>query len=96
MLAPRKGIWEQRGGAIVPSVRNIDNLLLGGQNSCVGTTFAHRPTDVDMLVAQTGAVGCKYGNEAISGWPSDYKSAYKQVPGVPWQNDSSFEHSGLL
>ena len=32
-LAPRHGIWELHGEAVQPTVRNIDDLLAGGQNS---------------------------------------------------------------
>jgi len=42
-IAPRCGIWECHGNAVVPDVRNIDNLLLGGQNSTAGSTHSHRP-----------------------------------------------------
>ena len=44
-LAPRRGIWEKHGDSLEFKVRNIDNLLSGGQNATAGMTHAHRPTD---------------------------------------------------
>ena len=81
-LAPRCCIREVHGAAEVPSVRNIDNLVVGGQNSIAGTTAAHRPTDVDGLAAQTRADAEAYPEEDLQGWPSDFKGAFKQVPAV--------------
>ena len=40
-LVPRHGIWEQHGGATEPSVRCIDDMLVGEQNSTVARC---RPT----------------------------------------------------
>jgi len=84
-IAPRCGIWECHGDAVVPDVRNIDDLLAGEQNSTAGSTHAHRPTDVDALAAQTRAVSHARPGMKLSGWASDFAKAYKQVPGDPSQ-----------
>ena len=84
-VAPRCGIWEQHGEAVEADVRNIDDLLVGEQNSTVGSLFSHRPTDADALVAQCRAVARKCPNSKLEGWSSDFSKAYKQVPGDPHQ-----------
>ena len=84
-LAPRQGIWEAHGAAVERSVRVIDNLLLGEQNETTGSTHSHRPTDVDALMAQTRVVAEASPSDELSGWPSDYEKAYKQVPAKPAQ-----------
>ena len=85
-LAPRRGMWEYHGDAIDPAVRNIDDLLAGGQNETCGTTHSHRPTDVDGLVAQARAVADHFEGEEIAGWTSDYSKAFKQIPADPTEN----------
>ena len=55
-LVPRHGIWEMHGGATERKCQNIDDMLMGEQNSTVGTVSSHRPTDPDGLVAQVRAV----------------------------------------
>ena len=85
-FVPRQGIWEMHGSATVPTVRNIDNLLLGGQNSTVTTFSAHRPTNADGLLAQARCVQSRFPCSQLSGWPSDYEKAFKQVPGCPEQS----------
>jgi len=84
-IAPRCGIWECHGNAVAPDVRNIDNLLIGGQNSTAGSTHSHRPTDVDTLAAQGRSVARACPGHELSGWASDFAKAYKQVPGDPTQ-----------
>ena len=84
-VAPRQGIWERHCAAIEPSVRNIDNLLLGEQNSTTGTRAAHRPTDVDGLVSQARAVADTFPGSRLAGWTSDFTKAFKQVPSDPSQ-----------
>ena len=63
--------------------RDIDDMLVGEQNTTVGTTSSHRPTDPDSLVAQVRAVRRRYSSHELHGWPCDLKSAYKQVPNDP-------------
>ena len=82
-LAVRAGIWECHGDTVTPSVRNIDNLLSGEQNMTGGTTHAHRPTDVDGLVAQGRAVATQFPSSKLAGFTSDFSKAYKQVPDDP-------------
>ena len=82
---PRHGLWEMHGDSTEPTVRNIDDLLAGCQNGTAGTTSAHRPTDVDALVAQARAVAAAYPLCEIWGWKSDYSKAFKQVPACPSQ-----------
>ena len=65
--------------------RVIDDLLFGEQNATVERFSSHRPTDVDGLAAQVLAVAHRFATRAISGWPSDFSKAYKQVPGDPAQ-----------
>ena len=84
-VAPRVGIWENHGASEAPSIRNIDNLLLGEQNSTVGTCAAHRPTDADALVGQARAVADTFPGERLVGWCSDFAKAFKQVPCDPQQ-----------
>lgn len=84
-IAPRHGIWECHGESIAPSVRNIDDLLMGEQNLTAGTVSAHRPTDVDALVAQTRAAATAFGTSKLAAWCSDFSKAFKQIPGVPSQ-----------
>ena len=55
-VAPRHGIWEMHGCATELTVRVIDDLLAGEQNSTGGAPFACRPADVDALVALVRAV----------------------------------------
>jgi len=84
-LVPRHGIWEQHGGAVERSCRNIDDMLVEEQNSTVGTVSSHRPTDPDGLVSQTRAIRCRFPKAPLVGWPCDLEKAYKQVPGNPKQ-----------
>ena len=84
-IAPRVGIWEAHGSAVEPSVRNIDNLLLGEQNFTVGTRAAHRPTDADALVGQARVVADTFPDVELAGWCSDFAKAFKQIPADPQQ-----------
>ena len=88
-IAPRVGIWETHGSAEEPSIRNIDNLLLGEQNFTVGTRAAHRPTDADALVGQARAVADTFPDDPLAGWCSDFAKAFKQVPSDPFRWDMS-------
>ena len=84
-LVPRWGIGELQGGATEPSCRVIDDLLFGEQNSTFERFSSHRPTDVDGLATQVRAVAHRFPRRLVSGWPSDFSKAYKQVPGEPAQ-----------
>lgn len=83
-LVPRHGIWEQHGDAEEPSVRIIDDLLMGEQNTTTGTLSSHRPTDVDGLVAQARVVATAFRTK-LNVWKSDFSKAFKQIPGDPSQ-----------
>ena len=48
-------------------------------------TAAHRPADLDLLAAVCRITAETFGGEALSGFPSDLKSAYRQVPSDPGQ-----------
>ena len=84
-FVPRVGIWERHGSSTEPSVRNIDNLLVTGHNATVATFSAHRPTDADALLGQARCVRDNFPEDELSGWPSDYEKAFKQIPGCPKQ-----------
>ena len=64
-------------------MRCIDDVLVGEQNSTVGTISTHRPTDPGGLVAQVRAVRERYPREKLRGSPCDLEKAYKQVPNFP-------------
>ena len=83
-LVPRHGIWEMHGGATERKCRNIDDMLMGEQNTTVGTVSSHRPTDPDGLVAQARAVRRRFPQCRLRGWPCDLEKAY-QVPASPYQ-----------
>ena len=68
-----------------PSEMSTDDLLFGEQNLCAGTCNAHKPTDVDALVAQGRAATETFRTSKLKGWKSDYSKAYKQVPNDPFQ-----------
>ena len=84
-VARRHGIWEQHGDSEAPAVRNIDDLLMGEQNTTAGTWNSHRPTDVDALIAQCRAAIEALKQKRLRGWKSDFAKPYKQVPGAPVQ-----------
>ena len=55
-LLLRFAIWEQHGGAIAPTCRNIDNGFQGRQNMSVGMQFTTRPADIDAIISLIRAV----------------------------------------
>ena len=55
-LVPRHGLWEQHGDADEPTVRVIDDLLMGGQNETVSYSSTHRPADGDALCSHQRAL----------------------------------------
>ena len=56
-LVPRRRVWEQHGGAVESSFWCIDDMLVGEQNSTVGTVSSHRPTDPDGLSRRSARCG---------------------------------------
>ena len=84
-LLNRFGILEMHGGATEESCRVIDDGKARGHNADSANTAAHRPADLDLLVAICRAVVMLFPREPLSGFPSDFKSAYRQVTSDPLQ-----------
>ena len=82
-LVPRRAVWEQHGSATEASVRCIDDMLSGEQNSTVGTLCSHRPTDVDGFLVQSRCVVDRFPQDKVEVFTSDFAKAYKQVTGKP-------------
>ena len=61
------------------SCRAIDDGKARGHNADSANTAAHRPADLDLLVAICRAVVQLFPEEPVSGFPSDFTSAYRQV-----------------
>ena len=68
-----------------PSCRNIDDCLVGEQNSSVGVTAVHRPATVDTLVAGGRRVAEEFPHDELAGFTSDFGGAYRQVASSPDQ-----------
>ena len=73
------------GGATEESCRVIDDGKARGHNADSANTAAHRPADLDLLVAMCRAIAERFEGEPIGGFPSDFKSAYRQVTSDPNQ-----------
>ena len=84
-LLNRFSILERHGGAVQASCRNIDDCKAPGHNEDSANTAAHRPADLDMFGAVIRAEGEAFPDEAMAGFPSDFKGAYRQVPACPKQ-----------
>ena len=84
-LLNRFGILEQHGGATVESCRVIDDGKARGHNADSANTATHRPADLDVIAALARVVAETFPNIPIAGFPSDFKSAYRQVPSDPAQ-----------
>ena len=84
-LLNRFGILEMHGGAIEESCRVIDDGRSRGHNADSANTAAHRPADLDLLAAVCRLLAFLFPNQALAGFPSDFKSAYRQVPSDPRQ-----------
>lgn len=84
-LLNRFGILEMHGGATEGSCRAIDDGKARGHNADSANTAAHRPADLDLLVAMCRAIAERFVGEPIGGFPSDVKSAYRQVTSYPNQ-----------
>ncbi len=76
-------MWEMRGGAATPEVRNIDDMLVSEQNATAGYQPTHIPMTVDAVAAQTRRVRERFPHDRLKGHPSDFVEAYKQVPEEP-------------
>ena len=84
-LVPRHGLWEQHGDADEPTVRVIDDLLMGGQNETVSYSSTHRPADGDALCSHQRSLQERFPLAPTAGWTSDFAKAFKQIPHAPWQ-----------
>ena len=84
-LLNRVGILEQHGGAAEESCRVIDDGKARGHNADSANTATHRPADLDLVAALARMVSSIFPSKPIAGFPSDFKSAYRQVPSDPAQ-----------
>ena len=82
-LLPRFPIWEQRGGSLDPSCRNIDNGPQGGENALAATRFTNRPADLDQFVGMIRHFMELFAGLTLLGFTSDFKSAYRQCTACP-------------
>ena len=79
------GILEMHGGATEESCRVIDDGRSRGHNADSANTAACRPADLDLLAAVCRIIAETFPGEPLSGYPSDLKSAYRQVLSDPNQ-----------
>ena len=84
-LLNRFGILEMHGGATTESCRVIDDGKARGHNADSANTAAHRPADLDLVIAICRAIAEACPGESLAGFPSDFKSAYRQVTSDPLQ-----------
>ena len=84
-LLNRFGILEMHGGATDESCRVIDDGKARGHNANSGNTAIHRPADLDLVAALARVSAELFPKMPLSGFPSDFKSAYRQVPSDPAQ-----------
>ena len=84
-LLNRFGIIEMHGGATEESCRVIDDGKARGHNADSANTAAHVPADLDQEVAILRQTAETFAGEPIGGFPSDFKSAYRQVTACPMQ-----------
>ena len=84
-LLNRFGLLEMHGGATEESCRVIDDGKARGHNADSANTAAHRPADLDLLAAVCVLLSIAFPLEALAGFPSDFKGAYRQVPSDPGQ-----------
>ena len=95
----RFGISERHGGAEEAPVRNIDDGKARGHNDDSANTATHRPADLDLLGSLSRRIAEAFPEQPLSGFPSDFKGAYRQVTADPlqaidhtivsWDTDSS-------
>ena len=84
-LLNRFGILEMHGGATEESCRVIDDGKARGHNADSANTAAHVPADLVLMVAILRIVAKTFAMEPIGVFPSDFKSAYRQVTACPLQ-----------
>jgi hypothetical protein len=86
-LVPWVPIWEQRGGDQGPTLRNIDDCAAGGQNDTCGLQQFHRPCNLTAWAATTRLLNERFPHNALEGYRSDFKGAYRQDTSDPDQAD---------
>ena len=69
----KRFVINEQHGSQEPTVRCIDDALMGGQNRFGATTAAHRPCDLDTWVAMCRVVGSTF-MEPLSAITSDFKN----------------------
>ena len=84
-LLNRFGILEMHGGPTVESCKVIDDGKARGHNADSANTATHRPADLDLLASLARVVAEIFPLMPTAGFPSDFKSAYRQVPSDPAQ-----------
>ena len=84
-LLNRFGILEMHGGATQESCRVIDDGKARGHNANSGNTATHRPADLDLVASLARTSVELFPSRPLSGFPSDFKGAYRQVPADPAQ-----------
>ncbi len=77
------GSGNNTGGASAPTVRAVDDMLMGGQHEAVSYETSHRPADADAICAFHCLLQERFPEEATAGWTSDFAKAFKQVPHLP-------------
>ena len=80
-LLNRCGILDMHAGASEESCRVLDDGKARGHNADSPNTSIHRPAAFDFLAAVARVVSEVFPMMRIGGFPSDLKSAYRQVPG---------------
>ena len=93
-------------GAVEESCRNIDDGKVRGHNLTSASIATHLPADLEQVGAFGREVADNAAEEPIAGFPSDFKSAFRQAtadPGqaldfvvAPWDPESSVGFSFLL
>ena len=84
-LVPRFPIWEQHGGAIDRSCRNIDDMKDGTQNESAYSVQTHVPADTDRVIMLSVALQRAWPDQGQMGSTSDLNCAYKQETALPSQ-----------
>ena len=78
-MVPRNAIWEQHGMATEPTVRLVDDMLMGEQNATVGYQSTHWPADLDAVTGHT-RYAAELFQDALAMFTSVFAKAFKQIP----------------
>ena len=82
-LVPRRPMWEARAGKPERSCRNIDDMLVGGQNDCTGAQYTHVPADLDQWALLVRRSTERWPSSGFVGFPSDFAKAFRQQTADP-------------